>query len=313
MARVNRLMERRALRRAADQALLTSLDNVAPSQAGGPADRDFVYRGEPTATATHDHEPATEPIPVARRRTNSRPRPTEVSSFRPSSPSTSTTSCPTRPADSEWDDVGLAAAADHAVTEPTDDYGWLERDDVLPLAPSSAPESASRRRTRLLRACSRLRRVRRRAAGIARSRRPACLSRQSSPPWCAAVGWLFRSPGTTAEESNADERRPVHRRHRARRRPQRSALRNRRRPATPTASPAAVGRAHLFRALSGSTRRVTARRHQQQKPRVDVTRAPMSVAPVPRPVPGSDSNTPVTRRNATSLAAAAASVSADII
>ncbi|WNG90847.1 hypothetical protein [Mycobacterium sp. ITM-2016-00318] len=28
------------------------------------------------------------------------------------------------------------------------------------------------------------------------------------------------------------------------------------------------------------------------KPRVDVTRAPMSVAPVPKPVPGSDSNTP---------------------
>ncbi len=29
-----------------------------------------------------------------------------------------------------------------------------------------------------------------------------------------------------------------------------------------------------------------------EKPRVDVTRAPMSVAPVPKPVPGSDSNTP---------------------
>jgi hypothetical protein len=31
---------------------------------------------------------------------------------------------------------------------------------------------------------------------------------------------------------------------------------------------------------------------QDQKPRIDVTRAPMSVAPVPKPVPGSRSNTP---------------------
>jgi hypothetical protein len=29
-----------------------------------------------------------------------------------------------------------------------------------------------------------------------------------------------------------------------------------------------------------------------EKPRVDVTRAPMSVAPVPKPVPGSDHNIP---------------------
>ena len=53
--------------------------------------------------------------------------------------------------------------------------------------------------------------------------------------------------------------------------------------------------------------------NQAQKPRVDVTRAPMSVAPVPKPVPGSDSNTPGDAPEARSLAAAAASVSADTI
>src|SRR5215470_17643675 len=67
MGRVNRLMERRVLRRAADQALLTSLGNAAPSRAGGPADQDFEYkRADPVDTGdVYDHEPTTQPIPVA--------------------------------------------------------------------------------------------------------------------------------------------------------------------------------------------------------------------------------------------------------
>ena len=47
MGRVNRLLERRVLRRAADQALLTALtqrpDGAAPGQPGGAPDKDFQY------------------------------------------------------------------------------------------------------------------------------------------------------------------------------------------------------------------------------------------------------------------------------
>ena len=66
MGRVNRLMERRTLRRAADQALLTSLGNGTPDRPGGAADQDFEYTwSEPAETAApHDHEPMTEPIAV---------------------------------------------------------------------------------------------------------------------------------------------------------------------------------------------------------------------------------------------------------
>ena len=65
MGRVNRLMERRALRRAADQALLTSLGNATPSDAGGRPDQDFKYnRARPAEIAAYDHEPTTDPIPV---------------------------------------------------------------------------------------------------------------------------------------------------------------------------------------------------------------------------------------------------------
>ena len=70
MGRVNRLMERRALRRAADQALLTSLGTPA-DQAGGAPDRDFTYthaerkRPQPVVEApAYDHDPLTAPIPV---------------------------------------------------------------------------------------------------------------------------------------------------------------------------------------------------------------------------------------------------------
>ncbi len=67
MGRVNRLMERRALRRAADQALLTTLGHAQPGDAGGRPDQDFTYnRIEPAKTAAPDvdHEPTTDPIPV---------------------------------------------------------------------------------------------------------------------------------------------------------------------------------------------------------------------------------------------------------
>ena len=69
MGRVNRLMERRVLRRAADQALLTSMAQHPGTtvQPGGPADRDFEYkRADPVDTGdVYEHEPTTEPISVA--------------------------------------------------------------------------------------------------------------------------------------------------------------------------------------------------------------------------------------------------------
>src|SRR5215218_9327042 len=72
MGRVNRLMERRALRRAADQALLTSLGSSAASQAGGPPDQDFKYsdpapyqpRVAEDVPPIHGHDPVTAPIPL---------------------------------------------------------------------------------------------------------------------------------------------------------------------------------------------------------------------------------------------------------
>src|SRR5690349_19839035 len=61
-------MERRVLRRAADQALLTSLAQLpdTAAQPGGPADRDFKYKRPVAVDAgeTYDPEPTTEPIPV---------------------------------------------------------------------------------------------------------------------------------------------------------------------------------------------------------------------------------------------------------
>ncbi|HKV19774.1 MAG TPA: hypothetical protein VJR50_12130, partial [Mycobacterium sp.] len=72
MGRVNRLTERRALRRAADQALLTSLAHPASARAGTAADQDFRYSDfEPappqspeTESPSFDEDPVTAPIPV---------------------------------------------------------------------------------------------------------------------------------------------------------------------------------------------------------------------------------------------------------
>ena len=285
MARVNRLMERRALRRAADQALLTSLDNVAPSQAGGPADRDFVYRGSDRAS-THDHEPATEPIPVA-----------AVEEFAPEADSVELPPeqpvdiydlMPDQTGDSEWDDVGLAQAADHAVTASTDDYRWLERDDVLPLAPSrplkarrvAEPASFAPVLDFAVSDTERWYRTKP-ATGVLVAAVIAAV---------VCVGWLlFRSPGTTAEESNADEATSAP--------PSPStaaptAVSAPKPPPSPPPPPPPPAAQPTYSAPQWQYSPSYGSPNQQRKPRVDVTRAPMSVAPVPRPVPGSDSNTP---------------------
>src|ERR1700754_4085831 len=120
MGRVNRLMERRALRRAADQALLTALTSRsdAAEQPGGAPDQDFEYRSA---------DPITEPIPVA-----------DVGDLEPE-----------QPADYAWDDQDDALpAADEAAlgfhefpqAQPAD--GTWDGHDELPteaVAVASAP------------------------------------------------------------------------------------------------------------------------------------------------------------------------------
>jgi hypothetical protein len=128
MGRVNRLMERRALRRAADQALLTTLGNVTSSQAGGRPDQDFKYtQAEPAGS--DDHEPTTDPIPVV-----------EVGDLAPADygwpvedvPAVESVDAPPAPADvydlvpdqadePQWDDGREIAAIKQRVTEPPGD------------------------------------------------------------------------------------------------------------------------------------------------------------------------------------------------
>ena len=146
MGRVNRLLERRALRRAADQALLTTLGNATPSQAGGRPDQDFKYnRADPAETAApYDHSPTTDPVPVV-----------EVGALAPAdygwldedlaavrkcrvpSPACRRLRPRARPARRpRWDDGGEIAAAEQAVTATADDYRWDTPDDVPPPAPA---------------------------------------------------------------------------------------------------------------------------------------------------------------------------------
>ncbi len=133
MGRVNRLMERRALRRAADQALLTALGHAQPGDAGGRPDQDFTYnRIEPTATAAPyvDHEPTTAPIPVIgdvapdNYGLPDEDAPLAGSSEVPPPPADVYDLVPDQPVEPRWDEHVEVAAAQHAVTETPDDYGW---------------------------------------------------------------------------------------------------------------------------------------------------------------------------------------------
>ncbi len=162
MGRVNRLMERRALRRAADQALLTSLGNAAPSRAGGAPDQDFEYtRSETTASAAlRDHEPTTEPIPIVAQADRlddhawhngevaadpvGVPAPEFDPGELPPEPADLYDLVPQRTGDPEWDDAGEMAATEQTVTGPTDYYGWAARDDVPPIASAPAPPVRAR-------------------------------------------------------------------------------------------------------------------------------------------------------------------------
>ncbi|MGZ6779967.1 MAG: hypothetical protein ACXVGO_13320, partial [Mycobacterium sp.] len=260
VGRVNRLAERRALRRAADLALLTSLGSPIPVRAGGAADQDFEYkRSEPTDMAAPvDHEPVTEPIPVAGG---------EDPSY-------------------DWSDVG------YDVEEPAevDVSGWDGRHELPPPAPPAHAEP------------SRDLRYVPPAVDFAVSTyrgQPWYRTKPAAAALVAAVlvtivsgGWLLFPSADTAVQPSGIEA------------PTSAA-------STPTtAAPTAVSAPtpspappppppppppQAERTYSPSQRQYSPRYSEptpQQKPRVDVTRAPMSVAPVPRPVPGSGSNTP---------------------
>jgi hypothetical protein len=289
-------MERRALRRAADQALLTSLSNPTSDQAGGAPDQDFKYRDsaeeipqpvEPPAPAYDDHDPDTAPIPV-------------IEVGEPLLPH----SVP------PWERVAAVDIAaersdvydlvpDQPVdVEPADDW-WDERDDHQVEQEPPAPVRPLRARPLAETAY-----VRPELDFVtANYREPRWYRAKPAAAVLAAVviaalmggGWLiFRSPGTAAEQSSPEAPPSAP-------------------PAPSTAAPTAVS-APLPKpappppppppppappapepTYSAPQRQYQPRYSEPsptQKPRVDVTRAPMSVAPVPKPVPGSDSSTP---------------------
>ena len=303
MGRVNRLLERRALRRAADQALLTTLGNATPSQAGGRPDQDFKYnRAEPAATAApYDHEPTTDPIPVVEAG-HLGPAdygwPDDLAAVEsvevPPAPADVYDLVADQPDETRWDDGGEIAATEQAVTEPPDDYRWDPPEEVPP--PPPAPVRPPLR-----------------AHPVADGAyvQPALdFAVTESAPWyrtkpaaaalvaaiIAAVvcgGWLaFRSPSTTAEQSTeaptSAPPAPSKAAPTASSAPQPSPA-----PPPPPPPPPPPSAEPTY---SAPQRQYWEPRYSAptpaQKPRVDVTRAPMSVAPVPKPVPGSDSAIP---------------------
>ena len=276
MGRGNRLTERRALRRAADQALLTSLGSVVPGPTGGAADQDFEYtRYAPVeVSAPVDHEPVTEPIPVA-----------GVADL---SDDWSDPEVPAEPVGGyDPGDYPDAHIVEERIAEPADPYRWDERDEVPPPAPVQPPRPKP-------------------DLGYSPAALDFMVSTHRGQTWyrtkpaAAAIvalavialvsgGWLLvRSPAMAVEESITEA--------------STSAA-----PTPSTAPPTAVSAAKPpsapaspppppdQRTYSPPQRQYSPRYSEPttaRKPRVDVTRAPMSVAPVPKPVPGSDSNTP---------------------
>ena len=298
MGRANRLMERRALRRAADQALLTTLGNATSSQPGGRPDQDFKYtQAEPAGS--YNHEPTTDPIPVV-----------EVGDLAPADygwpvedvPAVESVDAPPAPADvydlvpdqadePQWDDGREIAAIEQRVTEPPDDYGWGTPEEVPPPVPVSERPPLRARPV---------------AAG-AYVQPSLDFAVTESAPWyrtkpAAAVlvaaiisavlcgGWLaLRSPSTTAEQSTdapTTTAPPA---------PSNAARTAVSAPVPPPAPPPPPPPPSAEPTYSAPQRQYSPRYSEPtsaSKPRVDVTRAPMSVAPVPKPVPGSDSAIP---------------------
>ncbi len=314
MGRVNRLLERRALRRAADQALLTALGTSA-DPAGGPPDQGFTYsdaergRSLPVEgpTRAYDHDPDTSPIPVLHVGGSALPHSTPPwEQQRPvDDPAESAdvndlvSDRSGRPA--SHDDVDAPGLSALPIAEPGRPDWWDERADDAAAPPVAVSSPAARARpfaeTAYVRPELDFAVANFRDARWYRTKSGAAVLAAALVVAVVLGGWLVvRSPSTTAEESPTT--------------PPPSAS-PAPRPAAPTAASAAEPKAKPPPPPplpppppppppAGSTYSPPQRQYQPryseptpaQKPRVDVTRAPMSVAPVPKPVPGSDSNTP---------------------
>ncbi len=268
MGRVNRLMERRALRRAADLALLTSLGNASPGQPGGPPDRDFHYTrsDRPDTGPPADHEPITAPIPVA-----------DVEDH-----------APHKPDGYDWDHEPLAQRATVA-PEPVDVYELVpDRPDdrwddgppaenvEVPVVDLPLPD---------LWPTTRWYRTKPALAVLAAAVVLAVTS----------GGWLvLRSPDTTAELSSVQAPTSVPPAPSSLRPTAVSAPQPSPAPAPPPPPPPPPPTAEPTYSAPqwqySEPRRSTST--PAQKPQTEVTRAPISVAPVPRPVLGSNSSTP---------------------
>ena len=200
-----------------------------------------------------------------------------------------------------WDGATEVAEAEQAVSEPLGDYAWDTPSgwDTPEVVPPPAP--AHVRPT-----------LRARPAAEGAYVQPALdFTVTGSQPWyrtkpaavvlvaavIAAVvcgGWLaFRSPDSTAEQSTeAPTSAPPESSTAA---PTAASAPNPA-PAPPPPPPAPPPPPPPAEPTYSAPQRQYSPRYTEptpaQKPRVDVTRAPMSVAPVPKPVPGSDSAIP---------------------
>ncbi|WP_133119055.1 hypothetical protein [Mycolicibacterium agri] len=262
MGRVNRLMERRVLRRAADQALLTSLGSAPLTQPGGAPDRDFEYThtvAEPVATtATVAHDPITEPIRV----------------IQAESPALDTVDEPDveDPIPAPADPVDIYdLVPDHPDQFAAEEPGRYDAERSAPTPPPLSTRALDE--TAMVYPAVGMAIPAYRPQPWYRAKPAAAAAAAVVIAGLVAGSWLmFRSPSTSAERSTIE---------------------------APTSAPPAPSKPAPTAASASKPapqRQYSEPRYSRpsptSKPRVDVTRAPMSVAPVPKPVPGSKSSTP---------------------
>jgi hypothetical protein len=301
-------MERRALRRAADQALLTSLGSAPLTQPGGAPDRDLEYTpavaGPAATTATTEPDPITEPIPVI---AAEQPAPDTIDDY----PADTFDDPIAGPFDEPVAEDPIPVPSDEPVAEdpipvpsdPVDIYDLVpdqsvaepDRHEAEGAAPTPPPlGTRAPDETAMVHP----------AVGMALPvwrPRPWYLTKPAAAAAAAAViaafvagGWLmFRSPSTSAEQSTieAPTSAPP-----APTKPAPTAVSASKPAPPPPAPPHPPPPPPPEPTKSVPQRQYSEPRYSPpsptSKPRVDVTRAPMSVAPVPKPVPGSNSSTP---------------------
>lgn len=298
-------MDRRTLRRAADQALLTSLGSSASSQAGGPPDQDFRYsdraREQPQPaeddSAIGDQVPVTAPIPVLDVPAPVLPQSVPPWEDRAAPDPADLYVVPEQAAEPEWTDVSHSPPPRPLVSAPLDFRPAAGDDDLV------APQAAEPVRPLRARRVAETTYVRPELDFATANYRERHWYRMKPAAAVLAValiaavicgGWfVLRSPSTAAERSSTGA--PTS----APPAPTKaaptavSAPRPEPKPPPPPSPPPPPRPAEpTYSAPQSPYQPRYTQPAPAEKPRVDVTRAPMSVAPVPKPVPGSDSNTP---------------------